>query len=179
VAIFHSDFCRWSVIQGRVFRINLDSKMSIFVFLVLIRNFKQGFCVICVELLLSIIIIINFLAMMNISEILNTVKKLVELRIKIAYSKITDDISTIVTRVVVLIMMVLAAMFVLLFVSISLAFYLGTLIDSVYLGFLSVGGIYLLLLFILYLIRNTMTFQTRLKSNLTKFIFLFKSKPEK
>lgn len=117
--------------------------------------------------------------MMNISEILNTVKKLVELRIKIAYSKIADDISTIVTRVVVLIMMVLAAMFVLLFGSISLAFYLGTLLDSVYLGFLSVGGIYLLFLFILYLIRNTMTFQTSLKINLTKFIFLFKSKPVK
>ncbi|HSI76176.1 MAG TPA: phage holin family protein [Lunatimonas sp.] len=115
--------------------------------------------------------------MMNISEILDTVKKLIELRIKIAINKITDDISTAVTRVVVLIMMVMAGVFVLLFASISLGFYLGTLFESVYLGFLSVGGIYLLLLLILFLIRNTLTFQTSLKTSLTKFIFLFKSKP--
>lgn len=117
--------------------------------------------------------------MMNISEILETVKKLIELRIKIAFNKITEDISTIVTRVVVLIMMVLASMFVLLFGSISLAFYVGVLLDSVYLGFLSVGGFYLLILLILYLIRNTMSFQSRLSSSLTKFIFLFKTKAAK
>jgi hypothetical protein len=116
---------------------------------------------------------------MNLSEILDTVKKLVELRIKIAFNKIADDISTIVTRVVVLIMMVLTVMFVLLFGSISLAFYLGEILDSVYLGFLSVGGFYLLVLFILYLIRNTLTFQTSLKSSLTKFIFLLKPKSAK
>ncbi len=114
---------------------------------------------------------------MNLSEILATVKKLIELRIKIAYNKLMDDISTIVTRVVVLILMVLAGMFVLLFGSISLAFYLGELLDSVYLGFLCVGGIYLLLLFILYLIRNTLTLQTSLRSSLSQFIFLFKNKP--
>lgn len=148
-----------------------------FYFLGVFRNLKQGFCLNCGKLLLSKITIINFLIMMNLSEILETVKKLVELRIKIAFNKITNDISTIVIRVVVLIMMVLASMFVLLFSSISLAFYFGELLDSVYLGFLSVGGIYLLLLLILYLIRNTLSFQTRLKGSLTKFIFLFKAKP--
>lgn len=117
--------------------------------------------------------------MMNLSEILETVKKLIELRIKIAFNKISNDISTIVTRVVVLIMMVLAGMFVMLFGSISLAFYFGELLDSIYLGFLCVGGIYLFLLLILYLIRNTLSFQARLKSGLTKYIFLIKAKPVK
>jgi hypothetical protein len=114
--------------------------------------------------------------MMNVSEILATVKKLIELRIKIAFKRLSDDISTIVTRIVALILMVLAGMFVLLFGSISLAFYLGELLDRVYLGFLSVGGIYLLLLLILYLVRNTLSFQTSLKGNLTRFIFLSKTK---
>lgn len=150
-----------------------------FYFLSAFRNFKQGFCLNCVKLLLPKFLIINFHTMMNLSEILETVKKLIELRIKIAFNKISNDISTIVMRVVVLIMMVLAGMFVMLFGSISLAFYFGELLDSIYLGFLCVGGIYLFLLLILYLIRNTLSFQARLKSGLTKYIFLFKAKPVK
>lgn len=117
--------------------------------------------------------------MMNISEILDTVKKLIELRIKIAFNKFTDDISTAITRVVVLILMVLAGMFVLLFGSISLAFYVGTLFESVYLGFLSVSGIYFLFLLLIYLIRNTFSFQNYLKKSLTKYVFLFTSKEER
>ena len=167
------------MVRRSVIGLTYKQKHPLLFILMVIQNFKQGFCFNCIKLPLSIITNINFLAMMNISEILETVKKLIELRIKIAFNKITEDISTIVTRVVVLIMMVLASMFVLLFGSISLAFYLGDLLDSVYLGFLSVGGFYLLVLLILYLIRNTMSFQSRLSRSLTKFIFLFKTKAAK
>jgi len=114
--------------------------------------------------------------MMNLSEIVETLKKLVEVRIKIAISKLADDLTTIITRVVVLILMVMTGVMVLLFGSIALAFFLAERMESVYLGFLTVGGVYLLVLFLLYLIRNTLSLQTTLKSGLTKFIFLFKQK---
>ncbi|WP_209331023.1 phage holin family protein [Lunatimonas salinarum] len=114
--------------------------------------------------------------MMNLSEIVETVKKLVEVRIKIAVNKLADDFASIVTRVVVLILMVMTGVMVLLFGSIALAFFLAEKMASVYMGFLTVAASYLVLLLLLYLVRNSASLQTSLKSGLTKFIFLFKQK---
>lgn len=113
---------------------------------------------------------------MNLSEIIETIKKLVEIRIKIAINKLADDLSTIVTRVVVLVLMLMVSLLVLLFLSVALAFFLGQQMNSVYLGFLTVGVGYVLILLILYLSRNSQSLQQMLKSRLTRFIFLFKHK---
>jgi uncharacterized membrane protein YdjX (TVP38/TMEM64 family) len=43
---------------------------------------------------------------------------------------------------------------IILLLSVSLSYFLGKLIGEIYLGFASVAGIYLLLLFVLYLFRN-------------------------
>lgn len=114
--------------------------------------------------------------MLNFSEIIETIKKLVELRVKITIHKVADDISTVITRIAVLVLMGLAGIFVLFFASMALAFFLGHLMDNTYLGFLSVGGMYLVLLLILYSMRNTLSLQGSLKHSLTKFIFVFKRK---
>jgi hypothetical protein len=113
---------------------------------------------------------------MNLSEIIETIKKLVEVRIKIAISKLTDDLSTILTRMAVLILMLIVGLLALLFASFSLAFYLGAQMESIYLGFLAVAAGYLCALLLLYMIRNTLSLQQTLKSGLTRFIFLFKRK---
>ncbi|WP_114747844.1 phage holin family protein [Pleomorphovibrio marinus] len=114
--------------------------------------------------------------MLNLSELINTLKKLIEIRIKILLEEIKDDLSTIFTRVVVLVFMVLTSLFILLFGSIALAFYFAVLMESTHAGFLMVGGIYLFILLILFLIRNSFSLQSSLKRSLTSFLFIFKRK---
>ncbi len=112
--------------------------------------------------------------MLNFSELINTIKKLVEIRFKILVEEVKDDISIIISRIVVLVLMLLALLFILLFGSIALAFYFALLMESTHMGFLMVGGIYVVLLLILYMIRNSMSLQTNLKRSLGSFLFLFK-----
>ncbi|MFC4872260.1 phage holin family protein [Negadavirga shengliensis] len=114
--------------------------------------------------------------MISISEVVTTIKKLIEIRFEILKNEIQDELGIIVARVVVLVSMVLASLFILLFCSISLAFYLGELYASPYLGFLMVAAIYLLILLILYIIRNSSVLQVNLKNSLASFVFLFKKR---
>lgn len=114
--------------------------------------------------------------MLNFSELVNTIKKLIEIRFKILIEEVKDDISIIISRIVVLVLMLLASLFILLFGSIALAFYFAVLVESTHMGFLIVGGIYAFILLILYMIRNSMTLQTNLKRNLGSFLFIFKKK---
>lgn len=114
--------------------------------------------------------------MLNMTEILTTIKKLIEVRFKILKSGIQDQISLLIARVVMLVLMVLAASFVLLFGSISLAFYFSELYESTSIGFLFLTGIYFLIFIILYVMRNSTFLQGGLKNSITKFVFLFKGK---
>ncbi len=114
--------------------------------------------------------------MINFSELINTIKKLVEIRVKILIEEIKDDISTVFTRIVVLILMLITSLFILLFGSIALAFYFAALVESTHVGFLVVGGIYVFILLILFMIRNSLSLQTNLKRSLGNFLFIFKRK---
>jgi hypothetical protein len=114
--------------------------------------------------------------MINFSELITTIKKLIEIRIKILIEEIKDDISTVITRLVVLILMLLTSLFILLFGSIALAFYFATLSESTHVGFLIVGGIYVFILLILFMIRNSLSLQSNLKRSLGSFLFIFKRK---
>lgn len=112
------------------------------------------------------------------TEIITTIKKLIEVRFKILKSEIQDEISSIAARVGIILMMVLAASFILLFGSISLAFYFSELYGSSSVGFLLLTGIYFLLFIILYLVRNANFIQKGFKNSLSRYVFLFKSKKD-
>ncbi|MFO7823765.1 MAG: phage holin family protein [Cyclobacterium sp.] len=112
------------------------------------------------------------------TEIITTLKKLIEVRFKILKSEILDEISSIATRVGIILLMVLSASFILLFGSISLAFYFSELYGSTSLGFLLLTGIYLLLFVLLYLLRNARFFQKGLKNSLSRYVFLFTNKKD-
>ncbi|WP_162343404.1 phage holin family protein [Cyclobacterium salsum] len=111
-------------------------------------------------------------------EIISTLKKLIEVRFNIIKSEIADQISSMAARVGVLVMMVLSASFILLFGSISLAFYFSEIYGSSSVGFLLLTGIYLALFIVLYLIRNASFFQKLLKNSLSKYVFLFDNKKD-
>lgn len=114
--------------------------------------------------------------MSNISEILNTVKNLVDVRLEMIQEGIRKRITSMVTRIVILVVMGIVGLFLLLFASFSLAFYLSEISRSPFLGFLYVAGIYLLILIILYFVRNSLQLQANLQSSFTRFVFLGEKK---
>ncbi|MDO9552596.1 phage holin family protein [Rhodonellum sp.] len=112
--------------------------------------------------------------MLNVSEIVQTIKKLIEVRFNIIRDEVQDQFSSILTRILILVSMAMVSLLVLLFLSISLAFYISELTYSTYKGFFYVGFIYLLVLFLLYLIRNSRRMKGSLQENLREFIFKMK-----
>lgn len=114
--------------------------------------------------------------MISVSEVVATIKKLIEIRFEILKNEIQENISVIIARIVILVSMVLASLFILLFCSISLALYLSDLYNSPYTGFLIVAAIYLLILLVLYIVRNSSFLQVSLKNSLAGFVFLFKKR---
>ncbi len=114
--------------------------------------------------------------MSNIADILNTVKNLVDVRLEMIQAGIRKRITSLVTRIAILVVMGIVGLFLLLFASFSLAFYLSEISRSPSLGFLYVAGVYLIILVILYFVRNSLQVQARLRSSLTRFVFLGEKK---
>lgn len=108
--------------------------------------------------------------MFNVSEIIQTIKQLIEVRITLVTEEINERISAIFARIFLLVMMAATSMMVLLFASISLAFYLSELMYSTFKGFLYVSLIYVLLLVLLYFIRESNRITNPTQKFLKKFI---------
>jgi|SRR5690554_5770471 len=116
--------------------------------------------------------------MSNISEIVNTIKDLISVRLEMIQEGIRQRISSFIIRFIILFCMGIIGLFILLFASLSLAFYLSELNQSVYMGFIYVTGIYILILLILYLIRNSLKVRSSLQDSINRFIFAGKGKDE-
>ncbi|WP_026235591.1 phage holin family protein [Echinicola pacifica] len=112
--------------------------------------------------------------MLNISEIINTVKKLIEVRIQVLKNELQEEMSSIITRVAILSMMVIVAVLILLFGSIALAFYFAEITYSNSLGFLYVGLIYVGILLLLYISKDSKTIQGNVGTVLNTFLFFRK-----
>ena len=114
--------------------------------------------------------------MSNISEIINTIKQLIDVRMEMIQEGIRTRITSLITRIAILVLMGIFALFLLMFASFSLAFYLSEVSRSPFLGFLYVAGIYLVIVIVLYFIRNSLQLQANLRSSLTRFVFLGEKK---
>lgn len=109
--------------------------------------------------------------MLKVTEIVQTVKSLVETRINIVKQEVQDEFLGIVSRIILLVVGGVITLLVLLFFSLSLAFYLGFLFEKPFIGFLLVGLIYLLLLLSIYLGRYSFGIQEKVQQTLGDFIF--------
>lgn len=109
--------------------------------------------------------------MFNVSEIVKTIKELIEVRFQIVRDGIQEKISAILTRFFLLILMTTIGFLVVIFASISLAFYLSELTYSTYKGFLYVGLIYLLILMFILLIRSSKRLLVRIQDFFITLIF--------
>ncbi|WP_194774963.1 phage holin family protein [Pararhodonellum marinum] len=112
--------------------------------------------------------------MLNVSEIIDTVKQLTEVRIKLLKEDLQGEATGIISRIVILVLMGVTMMMILLFASISLAFYLSLKTNSSYMGFLLVALIYVILFVIFYIIRDSQQLQNPISNFFKRFLFLFK-----
>ncbi|MEY2705108.1 MAG: phage holin family protein [Algoriphagus sp.] len=115
--------------------------------------------------------------MLNFTEILQTLKAILETKIEMVKSDIQDQLVGILSRLILLVLLGCLMLLVFLFVSLSLAFFISQVTQSPYLGFLAVGLLYLLLVLILYLSKDAEGVQQSVNSSLKRFIF--KSTSEK
>lgn len=109
--------------------------------------------------------------MFNVSEIIQTVKQLIEVRVQMVKEEINEQIAGIMARIFLLLLMGTVSVMVILFVSLSLAFYLSELMYSTYKGFLYVGLIYLLVFVLMYFLKDAKGIVNSFQKFLKMFVF--------
>ncbi len=90
----------------------------------------------------------------KIETVFDTLKSYVSTRINLIILKSTDKGAGVVSNVVLSILLFLLAFFFLFFLSFAAGVGLGRLFENNFLGFASVAGIYLLLIILLYIMRE-------------------------
>ena len=109
--------------------------------------------------------------MVNFTEIIQTIKSLVETRIELVKSDIQDQLVGILSRLILLVLIGSILLVSGLFLSLSLAFYISQVTQSPYLGFLVVALCYLVVVVFLYFTKDSQGFQQQFNAFLKKFIF--------
>lgn len=109
--------------------------------------------------------------MLKISEIVQTIKGIVEARIGLVRQEIQDEFVGILARLILLIVIGSMLLLVFLFLSLSLAFFLSQVTKSPYLGFLIVALMYFLVVLVLVLSRDSLKIQEKIQVMLKEFIF--------
>ena len=109
--------------------------------------------------------------MVNFTEIIQTIKSLVETRIELVKSDIQDQLVGILSRLILLILIGSILLVSGLFLSLSLAFYISQVTQSPYLGFLVVALCYLVVVVFLYFTKDSIGFQQQFNAFLKQFIF--------
>lgn len=116
--------------------------------------------------------------MLKIGEIVQTVKGIVETRISIVKREIQEEFVSILSRLVLLFVVGSFMILALIFLSLSLAFYLSQVTQSPYLGFLIVALVYLLAVIGLYLTRDSFRLQKKAGNILDDFVFKSRKRKE-
>jgi len=108
--------------------------------------------------------------MLKVGEIVQTVKGLIETKVGLIKLEIQEEFLGIIARIILLVMIGSMLLLVLLFFSLSLAFYLSTVTGHPFMGFLIVSLIFLLVLFGLFYVRYSPAVQQKIQMGLRNFI---------
>lgn len=108
--------------------------------------------------------------MVRIKEIAQTIKEIVETRIDLIKEEIKGESVSVLSKIVLVVIMVSLFVLFILFLSFSLALYLAQVTGSPYLGFLIVGLIFLLILLLMVLGKDSLGIQSSMENVLNKAI---------
>lgn len=109
--------------------------------------------------------------MLNISEIIQTIKQLIDVRVQLVKDEISEQFASVLSRIFLLLLMATFSVMILLFLSFSLAFYLSEIMYSTYKGFLYVGLLYLLVFVLIYFLKDAKSIVESFQKFLKHFIF--------
>lgn len=96
----------------------------------------------------------SILKFLKLDSLVNHVTGYVEARIELMKVEIREDVAKTVARAIVLVTLILVGFLFLLFLSIGLAHFITAYVQSAYLGYWSVAGLYGLLFLLLFLFRK-------------------------
>ena len=116
--------------------------------------------------------------MLKIGDIVQTVKGIIEARVGLVKQEIQSEFVGILSRLILLIAIGCMFLLAILFLSLSLAFFLSQVTKSPSLGFLIVALIYFLAVMLMVLSRDSSSMQQRVELMLKNFIFRIKVKRE-
>ena len=116
--------------------------------------------------------------MLKIGDIVQTVKGIIEARVGLVKQEIQSEFVGILSRLILLIAIGCMFLLAILFLSLSLAFFLSQVTKSPYLGFLIVALIYFLAVMLMVLSSDSSSMQQRVELMLKNFIFRIKVKRE-
>lgn len=116
--------------------------------------------------------------MLKITEIVQTVKSIIEARIGMVKQEIQDEFVGILSRIILLTVIGSMLLLVFLFLSLSMAFFLSQITKSPYMGFLIVALFYFLIVLLMVLTRDSLQLQKRTEDLLKNFIFQIKRNQE-
>lgn len=114
--------------------------------------------------------------MLKIGEVIQTLKGLVETKIEMVKRDIQEEIFGILSRVILIVLMGGSLLLFLLFMSLSLAFYLSQYFGTPFMGFFLVGILYLVIMLILYVTKESDSIQNKMQLTLSNFILKSKLK---
>jgi uncharacterized membrane protein YqjE len=99
-------------------------------------------------------IVESILKFLRLDSLVQHVTGYVEARIELMKVEIREDLAKTIARAIILVTLILVGFLMLLFLSIGLAHYIAAYLQSAYLGYWSVAGLYALLFIIVVLFRN-------------------------
>ncbi|KEO72105.1 phage holin family protein [Anditalea andensis] len=114
--------------------------------------------------------------MLNFSEITNTIKDIIDVRIKIVKAELKEEFKAVALRIAVFVLMGFVALFIVWFLSYALAFWLGALTGSTALGFLLTAVFYMIVFGILFALKDSDKLQFSIKRVFIKLGILFQTK---
>jgi cytochrome c biogenesis protein CcdA len=114
--------------------------------------------------------------MLKLGKIVHTIKGVVETKVELVKFEIQEKFVEIIFRLLFLTFLIVLGLLVLLFFSFSLAFFLSQYTELPYMGFLLVGGLYLILFGVVYYLRYSEHVQYGIETGLRRFIFNKKKK---
>ena len=108
------------------------------------------------------------MSLLNINELFDSLRKYLEARIDLFKFETKESITEAVTTVVEVVLLMIASMLVLVFLSLGLAMLLNTLLDSQYWGFFIIAAVYIILLLVALNLRKSQYVKGRVMAAMFK-----------
>lgn len=108
--------------------------------------------------------------MLGFGSLIENVKSLVDTRVKILKLEIKEELAKAMSKILIGVVLINLLFFALLLFSVALSIYLGEVFGNYFYGFLTTGGIYLLLFIFLLIFKNKLGLKEAIEIELHKVL---------